>query len=212
MNPRHHPTEDILVEHALGRLQPGRDLVVAAHVAACSSCRIKMRETEIVGGALIETLAPETMAADALQRALAAIDRPEPPSPSSPAPPTGWIGFSSPAVERAWRRRRWAAPGVWVAPVVRGPGAMRTYLLSVGAGMSVPRHSHRGAEMITVMTGAYDDRGAVHGPGDFACNDEAVDHKPTVTAERACVCLICADARLIPLDWVGRLFQPIVRI
>jgi putative transcriptional regulator len=78
--------------------------------------------------------------------------------------------------------------------------------------MSVPRHSHRGAEMITVMTGAYDDRGAVHGPGDFACNDEVVDHKPTVTAERACVCLICADARLIPLDWVGRLFQPIVRI
>lgn len=212
MNPWHHPSEDLLLDHAAGRLPAGRDLVIAAHVAVCAECKASVREAEAVGGALIETLPPAAMDPDALEHALAAIEAPAPPRVPPSAPPSGWIGFSSPAVETSWRRRRWAAPGVWVAPVIRGPGRMSTYLLSVGAGMSVPRHSHRGAEMITVMTGAYDDRGALHRPGDFAFNDEAVDHKPTATREAACVCLICADAPLIPLDWVGRLFQPIVRI
>jgi predicted ChrR family anti-sigma factor len=78
--------------------------------------------------------------------------------------------------------------------------------------MSVPRHRHRGAELVTVLKGAYDDRGSLHGPGDFAENDEDVDHKPAVTMDGECVCLICADAPLIPLDWVGRVFQPLVRI
>ncbi|HEY5290156.1 MAG TPA: cupin domain-containing protein, partial [Caulobacteraceae bacterium] len=108
--------------------------------------------------------------------------------------------------------RRWAAPGVRVATVTRGPGKARTYLLSVASGMSVPRHRHEGVELVTVLKGAYSDRGDIHAPGDFAENDEAVDHRPTVTSDEECVCLICADAPLIALDWVGKVFQPLVRI
>jgi putative transcriptional regulator len=78
--------------------------------------------------------------------------------------------------------------------------------------MSVPRHRHEGAELVTVLKGAFDDRGACHRPGDYSENDETVEHRPTVTRDGECVCLICADAPLIPLDWVGRLFQPFVRI
>jgi putative transcriptional regulator len=115
-------------------------------------------------------------------------------------------------LETAWRRRRWAAPGVWVSTISKGPGARRTYLLGVAAGMSVPRHRHRGVEMVCVLKGAYADRDQVHGPGDFAENDESVDHTPMVTRDGECVCLICTDAPLVPLDWVGRFFQPLVRI
>jgi putative transcriptional regulator len=213
MSPRHHPCEDRLLEHAVGALPVGRDLVVAAHVAVCETCRAEVRMSEAVGGSLLDALPPAPMADDSLAHALARIERPAPPAPvaSHPTPPD-WIAFGSPLLERAWRRRRWAAPGVWVSTVERGPGEARAYLLRVGAGMSVPRHRHRGAELVTVLKGAYDDRGDLHGPGDFAENDEAVDHKPTVTRDGECVCLICADSPLIPLDWVGRVFQPLVRI
>jgi putative transcriptional regulator len=214
MSPSHHPSEHHLVEHAAGRLAPGQDLVVAAHVANCESCQAEVRLGEAVGGALLDALPPEVMAPDALARALARIERPIPPAPSIPtrAAPADWIGFSSPAVDAAWRHRRWAAPGVWVAPVIRGPGRARTYLLRVAAGMAVPYHRHDGHELVTVLKGAYDDRGDLHRPGDFADNDDAVEHRPTVTVEGECVCLICADAPLVALDWVGKVFQPFVRI
>src|SRR5206468_12915705 len=107
-------------------------------------------------------------------------------------------------------RRRWAAPGVWIAPVLGRRRAPRAYLLRVGAGMRVPRHTHRGMEMVCVLKGAFGDGEIIYGPGDFACSDDAVVHAPQIGAEGECVCLIAADAPLIPLDWVGRVFQPVV--
>jgi len=211
--PSHHPAHDRLIEHAAGRLGPGHDLVIAAHVAACEICQAEVRRCEAIGGAMLEELASAEMAKDALARGLARIERPAPDLPvAERSTPPEWIGFSSPVVEAAWRRRRWAAPGVRVATVTRGPGKARTYLLSVASGMSVPRHRHEGVELVTVLKGAYSDRGDIHAPGDFAENDEAVDHRPTVTSDEECVCLICADAPLIALDWVGKVFQPLVRI
>lgn len=213
MSPTLHPSEDLLIEHAAGRLTAGRDLVVAAHVAVCAQCFSEVRRGEDLGGALLEAEAPSPMSTGALDVVLAKIDRSAPAEAAPrPAIPAGWIDFPSPAVEAAYRRRRWAAPGVWVAPVIRGPGAVRTYLLRVGAGMSVPRHTHRGAEMVTVLEGAFDDRGLINRPGDFSANDDSVAHKPAVTADGPCVCLVCADRPLVPLDWVGKLFQPFVRI
>jgi putative transcriptional regulator len=213
MSPRHHPSDERLIDHAIGALPRDRDLVIAAHVAVCDMCRAEVRRIEAIGGALLETLPPAPMDGDALDRVLARAERPAPAAPAAaPAARPDWITFASPALETAWRRRRWAAPGVWVAPVSRGPGRARSYLLRVGAGMSVPRHSHDGAELITVLKGAYDDRGELHRPGDFAENDEAIDHRPTVTRDGECICLICTDAPLVFLDWVGRLFQPFVRI
>jgi putative transcriptional regulator len=78
--------------------------------------------------------------------------------------------------------------------------------------MSVPRHSHRGRELVCVLKGAYRDGETLHRPGDFACSDEAVDHRPQITTDGECVCLVAAEGPLVPRDWVGRLFQPIVGI
>ena len=213
MNPRLHPSVDRLFEHAAGVLEPGRDLVIAAHVAVCPHCRQGVRFGEDVGGVLLEGLTPAPLADDALARALAAVERPAAPEPSAakPARPD-WIAFPSPALEAAWRRRRWAAPGVWVAPVISGPGRARTYLLRVAAGMSVPRHTHRGVELVTVLKGAFKDRDGFHQPGDFAESDASIEHRPMVTDDDECVCLVSTDAPLVARDWIGKLFQPFVRI
>lgn len=66
--------------------------------------------------------------------------------------------------------------------------------------------------MVCILKGAFVDRGLVYGPGDFVESDEEIDHRPTITGEGECVCLVAADHALVPRDWVGRLFQPLVRI
>jgi putative transcriptional regulator len=212
MTPRHHPDGARLIDYATGAARPGERLVLASHLGACPVCRRAVAEAEAVGGALLAALPGAAMDPDALALALARIERPRSPSPPPPPQPADWITVP-PAVLRAARDyRRWAAPGVWVAPVDTGGGPTRSYLLGVAAGMSVPRHTHRGVEMVCVLKGAFLDRDDLHGPGDFACSDETVEHRPRITPDGDCVCLVCAEGPLVPRDWVGRLFQPLVGI
>jgi len=211
--PRHHPSSEQLLDLARGALSPGPALVIGAHVGACAECAATVRLAESVGGALLGELAPTAMAPDALQRALARLGDPPPPAPPAAPQPPDWIKVPDEVLTAARRRRRWAAPGVWVADVTRDPttGA-RSYLLGVGPNIAVPRHTHRGSELICVIKGAYKDRGAIHGPGDFADNDEAVEHQPKTTHDGECVCLIAADHSLVPRTLVARLMQPFVGI
>jgi len=211
MRLQHHPDAALLLDYGAGGLDRNARLVVDGHIGVCERCRRAVARTEEVGGALLAALPPAPMRADALAMALARIERPAPMAPT-PSPPAGWIAAPPEVIVAARTRRRWAAPGVWVAPIARGPGAARSYLLGIAAGMGVPRHTHRGAEMICVLKGTYRDGEAVHGPGDFAWNDETVEHQPRITADGECVCLIAAEGALVARDWVGRIFQPFVGI
>jgi putative transcriptional regulator len=214
LTPRHHPSEDLLVDFATGALAHGARMVIAAHLGACSICSVAVAEAEAIGGALLSALPPTPLKDHALALALAQIERP----PAASRPPLAltfekdWIFVPREVLEAAQQRRRWAAPGVWVAKIGAGPDKARHYLLGVAAGMHVPRHTHRGREMVCVLQGAYRDGERLHMPGDFACNDETVDHRPQITADGDCVCLISADGRLVPRDWMGRIFQPLVSI
>jgi len=208
-----HPSEEMILDLARGALERGRALVLRAHLGACTACHAQLRLAEAVGGALVDELAPADLAADALERALAAIDRPPPPPVSRAAPPPGWIRVPADVLEAAERRRRWAAPGVWVAPISRDrrTGA-RSYLLGIGPGIAVPTHTHKGTELVCVLKGAFEDRGEVYRPGDFAESDESVEHQPRVTRDGDCVCLVAADSALVPRSLTAHLFQPFVRI
>jgi putative transcriptional regulator len=212
MRPQHHPAAFLLVEYAAGSLDRNARFVVAGHLGACEECSRIVAETEEVGGALLASLPPAPLQPDALALALARIERPAPEPVAAVSAPSEWITVPTEVIEAARLRRRWAAPGVWVAPIARGPGRSRSYLLGVAAGMGVPRHTHRGSEMVCVLKGAYRDGDTLHRPGDFACSDETVEHQPKITAEGECVCLVAAEGALIARDWMGRIFQPFVGI
>jgi putative transcriptional regulator len=212
MSPTHHPDTCLLIDYATGALDVGARLVIGGHLGVCADCRDAVAQAEALGGALLWSLPPAAMSPDALSLALGRIERPAPGPSAPPRGPADWIAIPPEAIAAATKRRRWAAPGVWVAPISQGPGGARSYLLRVAAGMSVPRHTHRGAEMILVLKGAYADGATRHGPGDFAVNDESIDHQPRIIGDGECVCLIAAEDALVPRDWVGRLFQPFVGI
>jgi putative transcriptional regulator len=110
----------------------------------------------------------------------------------------------------ARRSSRRVLPGIWMAPVTRGPGRSRAYLLGLKPGLGVPHHMHRGAELTCVLKGAFRDGEVVLGPGDFVESDESVTHNPTVAGRGECVCLIASEAPLVGLDWVGRIFIPLM--
>jgi len=71
---RHHPDDALLMALAADRLARGPAVVTAAHAERCPHCRVRLRELDVVGGALLERAEPAVLAPEALARTLARID------------------------------------------------------------------------------------------------------------------------------------------
>ena len=193
MSLAHHPSEELLLDLAAGRLERGPGLVVQAHLHACPVCRAEVGRFETVGGALLGAMPASAMADDALAQALARLE--PPPTP----PPAAKIRVDIPEMlaEESFGPRRWLAPGLWLRRMQPDPGArFNTYLLHSAPRRRLPRHGHEGAEYVCVLEGAFADRTGRYGPGDFACGDEELEHSPRAEPGQACLCLIATEGRL----------------
>ena len=210
---QHHPPEDILMDHAIGRLKRGPGLVMEEHLCACPACRAEIERMEAVGGALLEDMAPAETSPDALARILARIEAPEPPRPSRPPPPAGLEGIDLSALlgDLPIGRRRWLAPGVWIRPLLSEPASgASTYLLRGGPGVKLLQHGHAGQEFTCVLKGAYRDQTGRYGPGDFQYAAEDLDHGPVAEPDGECICLISAEGPMQMHSLIGRIMQPFV--
>jgi putative transcriptional regulator len=213
----HHPAEDMLWDYYRGALKPGLALVVRSHLETCPHCRNDIGLFDAVGSAMLDEVEGVAMADNALELALARIERPEMPAavPARPARrvPAFLDGIDLPQTLKDARihGRHWVAPGVWLARVEVGD-ASPTYLMRVPPGMAMPVHTHRGRETTVVLKGGFKDDKHSYGVGDFLCCDDADCHSPATEADEDCICLIAQEAPIVPLTWLGRLLQPFARI
>lgn len=215
MSLRHHPSTAVLTAHASGALADGPGLVVAAHLERCAGCREAVRALEAAGGALMEALPDAPLDAQALDRALARLERPvqEQPRPR----PQARRGFEESRLPRALagRRlgaRRFVGPALWIAHVhSNAPAGWRTYLLYAGKGKRLLEHGHKGAEMTAVLHGAFRDETGLYGPGDLAQAEEGQVHRPEVMAEEPCLCLVSAQGG-VKTRGLGRLLQLFLQV
>lgn len=210
MSLAHHPSEDLLLDLAAGRLERGPTLVLRAHLHACSVCGAEAGRFEAVGGALLDTLPPAALEEDALAHALARIETP-PPAP----PPSAKIRVDLPEIVASedLGPRRWLMPGLWIRRIEPKAGSrFNTYLLHSGPGRRLPRHGHVGVEYVCVLQGAFADETGRYGPGDFALGDEELEHSPLAEPGEACLCLISTEGRLQMRGLIARTIQPFVGV
>lgn len=232
MTARHHPSDETLMAHAAGTLPAGLRLVVAIHIDGCRSCRDAVAGFEAVGGALLETAEPATMAAGSFDALMVRIDAevgaseptfPAPRSASSAAPLRSVVGAAPTAPEtpdgiplpaRLLRHRvgRWRRLGPalsWSRVEVAGAPDANVVLLRIPAAGAAPRHGHTGREFTQVLVGGFSDGRDAYGAGDFDEADETVDHRPVVDADGECLCIAAVEGRL-RIHGIGRLLQPFI--
>jgi putative transcriptional regulator len=131
---RHHPDDALLMALAADRLARGPAVVTAAHAEGCAHCRARLRELDVVGGALLEAAEPAVLAPEALARTLARIDAPE-----AGGVPGDALRVESTSTHRTARSPR-SAPKQAAAP----SRAELRFLASLPAGMAWP-YSLRGS-------------------------------------------------------------------
>jgi putative transcriptional regulator len=206
---QHHPGDEFLLPLAAGRLSAGQALVVSTHLEGCAACRATLHTLQALGGELMRQVEPVALEAGAWERTLRRIDYPAPaPAIATPAPvphPALPEGVPWPASLRGCRVSgwRWMGPGSRYARIsVPHDSTAALYLLRIGEGRSLPRHTHGGIELTQVLCGAFDDGRAIFGAGDFDSADESVHHQPVVQPGATCVCLAFVGA---PMRFDGRI-------
>lgn len=225
--PQHHPDESVLMDFATGAAREAGAVLIATHLALCPCCRDTVKKLESLGGALIEDLPPSTLTPGSLEAVMARLDEPvaaasrrpraaaramaRSGAPSGvPSPLRDYLGAD--VAELAWRK---IGPGVSQVDVpvasASGPVRERMRLLRIGAGSAIPRHTHRGTEMVLVLSGGFRDGDRRFLRGDFSLSDEHVDHQPVVDEDSDCVCLSVTDGPLRFTGPLGRILNLFVR-
>lgn len=219
----HHPDEMYLAGYASGQLGEAESLVIASHAALCPVCRTMVHDFEMLGGCLLEDIAPVAISAvdiDALLRDVIpdpVTDNPVTPIMDRlpdvmrdlpiPGPLRHYIGNLDPSI--AWQ------------PVIRGLDQIpldighqkncKTKLLRIKSGATMPRHSHKGDEFTLVLTGAFEDERGYFGPGDLAISNNDVDHRPVAADIGDCISLVVINDDLRLTGPVTRFFNPFMR-
>jgi putative transcriptional regulator len=202
MSGLHHPSDEVLIAYAGGHLRPAFALVAGAHIRGCARCRAEVRLLEDVGGVLLEDLPAAAMAPDAFAHLMARIERPSQPIELSDADREDLLSALK------LKRKRWLAPGVWMAPVdLEAAGDDLVYVLRVPAGARTFPHGHNGREFTAVLKGAYDDGAGVYSAGDFQEIDADHEHQPVISRASDCICLIVSEAPMRMQSRLGRLAQ-----
>jgi putative transcriptional regulator len=185
--------------YAAGSLAEPQALLVATHLSLCGECREAVGEMEALGGALLDRLPPAEVAPEAIERVLARLDEPPPPTtriavsdPVLPAPLRAYVGRGIDAV--AWTR---LARGIeeFRLPIPNTRG-FTTRLIRVAAGREIPSHGHDGDELTLVLAGGFTDGGVSFRRGDVAGADPSISHRPVADADGACICLVVTEGKL----------------
>jgi len=231
----HAPPEEMLVEYAAGTLAEPLALLVATHASLNAESRREVRLLESVGGAMLETLPPAEMGADALDGVLDRLDAPEDGGAAHPgahgeggatssgatargccggSEPAGVRGGDVPAPLRTYvgpdlHALAWRDRGGNVAEyrLLADRSSYRTRLMRIRAGARVPSHTHRGCEYTLVLEGGFSDGQGDYHPGDVAIADAEVTHQPVAWPDRDCICLTVLDAPVRMTGPVGRVLN-----
>lgn len=196
---RYHPSPEALMAYAAGSLPEPQSVLIATHLSLCPECRKVAAEMDVVGGALLDRLEPAEIEADALDRLMIRLDEPmpaeAPPPPADPvlpAPLRAYVGRALDNVE--WR---WLAAGIedFVLPIPTSEGFL-CRLVRVGAGRTIPSHTHDGDEMTLVLSGGFSDESGTYARGDVALGDPSIEHRPVADADGECICLMVTEGKV----------------
>ena len=194
----HHPDDSLLMAYASGTADEATALIIATHLHYCAICRVKSAQLETIGGSLLEEIAPQAMAAGALEATLAKLDQVKPYERPRRAPSRD----GTPGVLRSYlggdlRDVRWRqmGPQLAYAPLFRR-GDVAARLLRGVPGTESGVHSHRGLEYTLVLQGGYTDVTGSYAPGDLQVMEAGGRHNPVADPGEDCINLAVTTGRL----------------
>jgi len=214
--PKHHPSLDLLTEHAAGSLSLAQSACISAHLHYCAGCAQTVSQLQSVGAAIFEHLDPEPVGDATLDRVLARLDD-EAPLQYQPArddrqdatPTLLRRLMSGDFSDLSWKQ---ITDALRTTQIRTGDPAFEFSLLHIKAGGEIPGHQHQGSEMTLVLQGGFADGSGTYHAGDFVFRSGSDEHAPRALSDEDCICLAVLDAPLKFTGWKHRWMNPFLRL
>lgn len=212
---KHHLSDAMMMSYATGNLPEAFNLMVAAHVSLCDTCRAQVEAYQALGGELLEQQPSNSVAMDddafaQTMKLIAGGALNEIRTPRSfgvlPGPLQDYVGGDVEFI-------RWRPIGMGVKQAILPTDTdASARLLFIPAGAAMPDHGHHGIEMTMVLQGAFHDEHDCFGRGDVDIADPDVHHTPVADVSADCICLVVTDAPLRFDGLIPKIAQRFARI
>jgi len=220
----YHPSVDLLIDYSAGTLDLAHAFCVATHLENCVECQKLVTKLEQIGSSLFENQTHLVDKSTSLQtlknRCFERLEEESVPIiPSKKhvnkvdknaykvpvclqqfVPNTyddlNWIGLSS-----SFR----------FAVLDKDTSGRQVALTRICAGSSIPAHSHTGEEVTLVLEGSFSDENDIYQKGDFIVKNHNHTHKPIISKDAECICLVVLDSSIQFTGFFARWFNPLLR-
>jgi len=222
----HHPTLEHLSDYASGSLRLSHALCIAAHVEHCSSCRQQVQKLSGLGGNILSEIDARDSAeqlSPLKDRVMGQLDDLE----ASYADTATAIAASDQAahsdrlipkalrqfIPQDYDQLDWArvSPAIKITTLLKDKDGAQISLSRVRPGGRMPHHNHTGDELTVVLEGRFSDESGLYSKGDFVLRGANDNHRPTVTRDGECICLMVLDAPIEFTGWFTRLLNPLLK-
>lgn len=197
---------EIYSAYAAGCLDPAFALMLETQAALRPDVSRAITRAETIAGIFLETEASADMSQHAVENALAMIDAFEAPAERLAAASRAGadleevLALPEPVREHALQAcgaQGWQRLGDGVARLKLDiDSRAEVELYRIGAGRTVPRHSHDGGEFTLVVAGGFSDDTGQFGPGDLAFKGPQDTHQPTGDLDGTCYALAIREGGL----------------
>lgn len=233
---KHHPSPELLADYVAGGMRLSHSLCLATHLELCPKCREYVHRLNTLGGCLFQQQTGSTSCMKQLKnKVLATLDQHSDTEAVGSCSNFG-VGTSSSDFdtslkyrhsdntvprplqqffneEKAYSSLSWVtlSPSIKVATLLKDKDGTQIALTRVKPGGKMPHHSHTGDELTVVLQGSFSDESGIYRRGDFVYRDVKDRHKPVVTNDAECICLMVLDAPIQFTGWFTRVLNPFLR-
>lgn len=230
MELNHCPSSATLADFSFGNGFSLSDIVLRAHISACSHCRQKIREIESIGADLLMNEIHNQIG-EPLDNTDARIDdildsydnhgdiKPDKDNVLTKSKADDFELDNSldclfPSyLDCSFDALPWKSVGKDIQLCkLREHKNSKLWMVKGKPGAKLPKHSHRGQELTLVLKGSYACSSNIYQPGDLhECDDENT-HQPIIVGETDCISLVATEGDLKFNNFFLRLIQPVMRI
>jgi putative transcriptional regulator len=191
-------------EYAAGNLGRVMSLVVACHADLNPEARKEISLFEGAAGEMLEHTGGVPVSQKCWESLCARLDDTQPIKPGSrivlpwtPAPLQHFMAANN-IHDLRWRRY---GTTLRICNLLK-EGEASCHLIAVAPGKKLPRHTHKGLEMVLVLQGGMRDGRGEFLRGDMAVSDESIEHTPETLPGEECICLVATHG---DVKFTGRL-------
>ena len=219
---KHHPKHELLAAFVAGELPAALNIAISAHVELCDECQQAITLLTQAKADEVFSIEDESVfnnvevnLDDDFEDLMISQITSQKGDYVDEEPTVRTVEYAGKQVNlpRALNSVSWAKfQGVGKLTRARldlDEGSVRSYLLQIGAGGSVPMHTHKGYEVTVLLDGSFEDELCSYNKGDFIWLDESFTHSPV--SNDGCLCLTVADDAPVFTQGLSKLLNPIGR-